>query len=225
MDLWWAVGLFGGYLLGSVSGTRLVAARVIPGVPLGPTRVVFDDRGHEAITTHVSSSGLAARAGSRAGGIAGLIDIAKSLIPVLGARFLVDDPVFTAMTAIGVLIGHAFPITHPREGGYGMSVMVGLGLALDPIALLVAIVVSLGVASVVGSPFVGMELWIGLLPVWFAYDGEPWFALATGIGALLYVMRGWSEYAPAWRAWRSDPRPWFARWSDYWEYPVYEPID
>lgn len=225
MDVWGIVALVGGWLVGSISGARVVAARVIPGVPLSPTRVIFDDRGNEVLTTGVSSSMLGARAGSRAGGIAALIDIAKGFVPVLAARVTTDDPAVVGLVAIGVVVGHVFPLGHLREGGYGMSTMIGVALAADPLGLVVVIGIAIVVAALVGSPYVGSELWLVLLPVWFWLGDEPWLAVATGLGGVLYLMRGWSEYRPAWRSWRTDPRPWFSRWSDYVEYPIYEPVE
>lgn len=225
VDVWGIVALVAGWLVGSISGARVVAARVVPGVPLSPTRVVLDDRGNEAITTGVSSSMLGARAGSRAGGLAALIDIAKGFVPVVVAQVATDAPAVVGLTAIGVVLGHVVPLGHVREGGYGMSTMIGVALAVDPLGLAVVITVAIVVAALAGSPYLGSELWLVLLPVWFWIDGEPWLAVATGLCALLYAVRGWSEYRPAWQSWRTDPRPWFGRWSDYWEYPIYEPIE
>lgn len=224
MDVWWIVALVGGWLVGSISGSRIVAARVIPGVPLSPTRVVLDDDGTAVVVRRVSPSMLNARAGHRAGLAAAAIDIAKALVPTSVAQLAAGE-VVAAIVATGVVLGHVVPVTNPQTGGFGMSPIIGTMLVLDPLGLALAIAAAILVATAVGSPFFGTEVWVAFIPIWGWFRTDwPLVAFST-VTAALYLWTSRHELVGAVRSWRSDTRPWFGRWSDYWEYPVYEPVE
>jgi glycerol-3-phosphate acyltransferase PlsY len=202
----------------------VVARWAIPGVPLTPTRVVLDSGGTSVIVQRVSPSMLGARAGGRAGLAAAAIDVVKALVPTLVATAWLGDEA-AAVVAAAVVVGHVVPVGHLREGGFGMSPVLGAVAALEPLGLVVVILAAIVVATVIGSPFFGTEVWVAFLPIWGWVVGDGWFVGFSLVAASLYLWTSRSEMAGAFRAWRADDRPWFSRWSDYWEYPVYEPVE
>lgn len=172
-----------GYLAGSVSFTRLVARRLLPGRPLDRTDYVVDDSGATMTLERVSPTAIRERAGPRAGCATAALDIAKALIPT--AAFRLADPSGLAATvcATGAVVGHVLPIWHGFRGGYGLSPLVGGLLVLDPLAMIVLPGGGLGLGLLVADSFVAFDLWPLLLVPWALWRGDPGLlamALVTG---------------------------------------------
>ncbi len=104
-----------GYLVGSLSGARIVGRRRAAGA-LERTKVVLDGTGASVEVHGVSASALQARQGARGGLPAGTIDIAKALLPVLVARLLWPDSAEHVVLAGAVLVGHVYPVYHRFVG-------------------------------------------------------------------------------------------------------------
>ena len=78
-----------GYLLGSISFTRVVGQFVAPGADLTEdTLFPSTDAGRPLHLQAVSATTLGNRAGPRAGVTAGILDVLKVFVPTLAFRFL-----------------------------------------------------------------------------------------------------------------------------------------
>jgi glycerol-3-phosphate acyltransferase PlsY len=219
------LALIAGYLLGSLSGARIVGRVWAPGRDLNRTRVVLDGTGASVITRGVSPAALQARAGGAGGLRAAAIDILKAFLPTLAARLLWPDGPEMFLVAAGALIGHAYPVYHRFIGGFGISPLLGALLVIDWRAPLVAIAVLAVVGFVFGSAYLGIETWpVGLVP-WFIWQGDGWGVGLAGLANLIYWWRSRSEPVAAFRAWRRDERPWRDRIRDFTRYPDYEVPD
>ena len=66
-------------------------------------------------------------------------DVLKGVIPVLIARYVTDDPLILATTALTAFLGHLFPVFFGFQGGKGVATALGVWLVLNPlIGLLLA---------------------------------------------------------------------------------------
>lgn len=213
-----------GYLIGSISGTRLVARRF--GVnELERTIVVLDGTGSEAAMRGVSPSALQARKGGKAGIPAALIDIAKALVPTLIARLIWPDTPEHVAVAAGAAIGHVYPVYYRFVGGFGISPLLGALFVIDWRAPLVAIALFALLGLIAGSAYLGIESWpIGLIP-WFAWQGDAWTLGFAVLANVLYWWRSGKEAAAAFASFRRDRRPWRERIGDFRKYPDYEVPD
>ena len=119
-----------GYLVGSVSGARIIGGRHDAG-DLTRTTVVLDGSGSSVETQGVSPSALQARQGARSGLPAGGIDIAKALIPTLIARLIWPEGPQHVVLAGAALIGHVYPVYYRFLGGYGISPLLGGLVIID----------------------------------------------------------------------------------------------
>jgi glycerol-3-phosphate acyltransferase PlsY len=211
-----------GYLMGSISGARIVGARYAAGKDLSRTRVVLDGTGASVENRGVSASSLQARGGARAGLRAGAIDIGKALIPTLAALLIWSDGPEYILAGAGALVGHVFPVYHRFLGGFGVSPLIGALLVIDFRAVVVSILLFGLLGLILGNAYLGIETWpIGLVP-WFVASGDYWALSFAVLANLLYWSRSRHEAIGAWKAWRKDDRPWSLRVRDFKTYPTYE---
>lgn len=216
-----AVAVAVGYLIGSISGARIVGGRRSAG-DLSRTRVVLDGTGSTVVTHGVSPSALQARQGASGGLPAGAIDIAKALLPVLAARLIWPDSPEHVLVAAAALVGHVYPVYHRFVGGYGISPLLGGLLVIDWRAPVVTIALFAVLGLIAGSAFLGIESWpLGLIP-YSALWGDEWTLAYAMLANALYWWRSRDETMGAIRSYRRDSRPWRVRIGDFKKYPDYE---
>jgi glycerol-3-phosphate acyltransferase PlsY len=216
--LWVALG----YLVGSLSGARIVGRIMLPHRTVEDMTVIVDGTGTRAPATGVSPSTLYARSGPRAGLPAAAIDISKSLVPTLAAVILTDSSGLPVLVAAAALIGHVFPVYHQFKGGFGISPILGALLAIDPWSLVVAISLFGLLGLVLGSAYLAIEMWpVGLIG-WFAVFGDEWELGYAVLANVVYWSKSWREGVAAYRSWLRDSRSWRQRVADFKTYPDYE---
>jgi glycerol-3-phosphate acyltransferase PlsY len=174
-----------GYLVGSVSFTRVVGRIARPDVPLDSAPLSWRD-GVGISSDDVSATTLEVKAGPRLGAIASVLDIAKAAVPVALLRRAAPDEPYHLVCAVAVMIGHNRPVFHRFQGGRGTSVLLGSLLVIDPLAIPVCIVLgqAVGIYVVRDVLFAQHMGWFIALPLWFAVRGDArlvWFALAVNV--------------------------------------------
>lgn len=183
-----------GYLLGSLSGRRL----------LGPLRGLVERDAGEGPP----------RGQRRWSAAAGAIDVGKAALAVWLALRWAPVGDWLSVTAHGylagfaALLGHVWPLWHGLRGGRGATALAGALLVLWPAAAVAALIVGLltlvlsgylGLATVLGALTLPLLAWLG--------DAEPprlAFALAA---ALLLVFTHRDHLARL----RTGTEPRFAR--------------
>ena len=217
-----AIAFIVGYLSGSLSGARIVAKRRAPDADLSTTKVVLDGTGAAVLNHGVSPSSLQARAGAAGGLRAGAIDILKALIPTLVVFLIWGDGPELILVSTGAFVGHIFPIYHRFQGGFGISPLLGSLVVIDIWSIVVPILVFGALGVLLGSAYLGIDVWpIGLIP-WFIFTDDPGALAFAVLANALYWWRSRHEAVGAFRAWRADTRPWKERVSDFKKYPDYE---
>lgn len=216
-----ALAIAFGYLIGSISGARIIGGRRAAG-DLSRTKVILDGTGSAVVTHGVSPSALQARQGAKSGLPAGAIDIAKALLPALAARLIWPDSPEDVLVAAAVLVGHVYPIYYRFVGGFGISPLLGGLLVIDWRAPLLTIALFAVLGLIAGSAFLGIETWpLGLIP-YFVLWGDEWTVAYAILANALYWWRSRAETMGAIRSYRRDTRPWRERIGDFRKYPDYE---
>ncbi len=174
-----------GYLVGSISFTRVVGKVARPGLSLQSTPLTWRD-GVGISSDDVSATTLELRAGPRLGATASALDIAKATIPVAILRRVAPDQRYDLVCAIAVMVGHNRPVFHRFQGGRGTSVLLGSLLVIDPVAIPVSIALgqAFGIYVVRDALFAQHMGWFVALPIWFAARGDRdlvLFALAANV--------------------------------------------
>lgn len=181
-----------GYLLGSISFARIVAAIVKPGEDVTHVTAVVGD-GNEFTFTSVSATAVRLKVGRRWGILTGLLDMAKVALPVLAVSLAFPGDPLRYAVALAGLIGHDWPVWHRFRGGRGESVMYGALFVIDPLGTVVTTIAGmvLGVAAgnILAVRWGGMVL---LVPWFLLVRGDPvgavWMALSFGL--YLLSLRG-----------------------------------
>ena len=177
MNIWIALGAAtAGYVFGSVSFTRIVGRRVLPGedlsgfdVPLGKGSIRFN---------RTSASLVSMKKGPGYGCLTGVLDMAKAAVPVLVFKLLFPDHDYEFIVAAAAVVGHNYPAFYRFRGGAGMSPYLGGLAVLDWLA--VPVVTGLGVLSglaVRNVAFAYASGVIWLIP-WFWWRDGNWPSLA-----------------------------------------------
>ncbi len=164
------------YLLGSVSSAILISRLL--GLP---------DPRTEGSRNPGATNVL--RLGSKPGAVLTLAgDIAKGVLPVLVARWILDEPVLLALAALGAFLGHLFPVYFRFEGGKGVATALGVLAAIDWQLASILIATWLVVAAVFRYSSLAALVTAAAAPIYlFWLTGEPVFvALGVVLAALLF---------------------------------------
>jgi len=180
-----------GYLLGSVSFTRVVGQFVAPGADLTEdTLFPSTDAGRPLHLQAVSATTLGNRAGPRAGVTAGILDVLKVFVPTLAFRFLYPDQPYFLLTATAGMVGHIWPVYYRFKGGRGLSAAYGGFLAVAPLGAIVTWLVGtlLGLL-IIRDAMVTFIGWMWLMIPWLWFTTHDWrFVLFALVINILFVV-------------------------------------
>lgn len=167
------VGALAGYLIGSISFSRVVGQRSAPGEDLNVTVFEVPEVGGATIEFHgTTPTSIKAHAGNKAAIISVALEAAKAAVPTLAARLLLPGTPAAPAAATGAVVGHIVPLwSGLHAGGYGMSPMLGGLLVLDPVGLVVT-TGSLSAAILALQDHRLMMAWPVMVPAWEAARGR-----------------------------------------------------
>ncbi|MGA7689866.1 MAG: glycerol-3-phosphate acyltransferase [Jiangellales bacterium] len=174
-----------GYLIGSVSFTRVVGRVARPDLVLDATPLSWRD-GVGISSDDVSGTTLEVNDGPRLGVLASTLDIAKAVIPVALLHRAAPEERYDLVCAVAVMLGHNRPVYYGFQGGRGTSVLLGSLLVVDPVAIPISIALGqvVGIYVVRDVLFAQHAGWLLVLPLWFALRRDRplvLFALAANV--------------------------------------------
>lgn len=100
-------------------------------------------------------------------------DILKGYTPVAVAVHYNQPPAVTALIGLALFVGHLFPIYLKFKGGKGVATALGVFLALEPVATLIAAGVFILVTIVWRYVSLGSLFCIGVMPLLFRFFSAP----------------------------------------------------
>ena len=117
-----------------------------------------------------------------------LLEVAKGLVVVLLAKFI-GGPELTWFAAIGVVVGHIFPVWLRFRGGRGVATTIGTILGLSWLTGLAAIVIWLVVALAFRYSSLAALVALTVAPVVGWFVAEPQVGQLAAIFAVLVWLR------------------------------------
>ncbi len=194
------IAALAGYLIGSISFTRIVMRLTDPGKPL-ETMVIQVPDSDEVFEVGAASASVAGMSrGSRTGCMIAFLDIAKAFLAVLATRLLFPEQYLYLVVAVTVTIGHIWPLYYRFKGGRGISTIYGGLLAVDPLAGPVASLIGLVFGLLVARDFTVAYLSgvVLVLPwLWIRTGGNAYFiayAIAINIVHAAGMLPEYKQY-------------------------------
>ena len=109
-----------------------------------------------------------------------LLDMSKSVVPVLVLRRAYPGQHLDALWASAATLGQMLPPQHGFRGGRGEAMLTGTALALDPLSVPVSVAISQVVGIyVLRDPLMGAHSWTGILTLYFLARRRPELAAWT----------------------------------------------
>lgn len=184
------LALIFGYLIGSISLSRIVTRLVSPNVDL--TKIKMHDQGtnEDYHLTNVGATTASMILGPKVGGLIGVLDILKAFIPTLIVRLSFPEQPYYLFTGGGVVGGHIWTIYHKFRGGGGLSPALGAFLAIDPLSTLVTNLVAMFLGFVVFREYlIAMTLgtWLMIPWLWISKGGWGYGLFAFLINLMLVI--------------------------------------
>lgn len=178
-----------GYALGSISFTRIVANRIMPGEDISKTEIKSPGGEQVVEMTSVSATSISFRKGPKYGCLIGILDILKATLPVLLFRLAFPNNFYFLITAVMCVVGHNYPVQHRFKGGRGISPIIGGLMVVDFLAIPVTLISStvLGMA-VFRDVLIAYTGFIPLLILWFLlrYDEPAYLLYALAINIVFW---------------------------------------
>jgi glycerol-3-phosphate acyltransferase PlsY len=156
----------------------IVIAYFLGAIPFGYLLVKFT-KGSDIRASgsgNIGATNVLRTAGKAVGVATLLLDIGKGFLAVYIAIRLTDNsPLWTALAALAVMAGHAFPVFLQFKGGKAVASFIGAFLCLTPLALLAALLLFvIGVArtrhisagSILAAATFPFAVWMILHPAW-----------------------------------------------------------
>jgi glycerol-3-phosphate acyltransferase PlsY len=191
MDLWTSILVaLGGYLIGSISFTRIIGSRVAPDEDLSHTEVHFGEEGKSFTMKTVSATSLTFRKGPKVGCLTSLLDMIKAILPTLVIKLYYPEQAYFLIVAAATMAGHNFPIYYGFKGGRGMSTLYGGLLVIDWL--------SIPITAIGGALFGGLILRdmfftytvgiILLMPwLWYRFESVPYLLYGVVVNLLFWI--------------------------------------
>ena len=184
------IAAIGGYLVGSISFARLVAA--LAGRPDALERVEMSVEGTTE-PLQFSSQGattVSLALGKRWGFVTMVLDMAKIALPTLVARLMLPQEPYHLIVAAAGMVGHIWPIYYRFRGGRGMSAMYGGMLVIDWPGIFASFVggILLGIVVLRNGMLAYLASFWLLIPwLWFRTHDWRYVAYALFVNALFVV--------------------------------------
>ena len=131
-----------GYLIGSLSISRIVTKIAAPESDLEKVELPDRNTGGTFQLKTVGATTASIILGPKIGGLIGILDILKGVIPSLVIRILFPDQLYFVFTGAAVVLGHIYPIYYRFRGGGGLSTALGVMLVVDPLGAVVSVLLA-----------------------------------------------------------------------------------
>jgi glycerol-3-phosphate acyltransferase PlsY len=181
---------FVGYLLGSISFTRLLTNLLAPGQDITSVQVPLPgtDKSFEVTAQGANTASMVL--GSRIGCLIGILDILKGALPTWTVMLIYPGQAYFLLVAVACMVGHNWSIFHRFKGGRGISVFYGSLLVIDwlavPVTSLGGFLIGLILLRNYGLVFL-ISLWLLIPWMWFRTQDVGYLAYAIVVNIILIL--------------------------------------
>ena len=178
MTLQWILFALGAYLLGSFPSGKIIAWLV--------AHIDITKKG----SGNIGATNVARELGLKWGIVTLIMDISKSLIPVLISKYSFGNETAVFYIGLSALLGHQFSLFEFFKGGKGVATALGIYIGLT-LSSLLSCLIALGVfiAVVYRWDFISLGSMSSALsiPILLILFGEPWPVILGSFGMALLI--------------------------------------
>lgn len=181
---------FVGYLVGSISFTRLISRLVNREVSLDEIELPVEGTDETYKVTAMGATTASMKLGPKVGCTIGLLDILKVFIPTLIFRYLFPGEPYFLIAAAAGMVGHNWPVFNRFKGGRGISAFYGGFLAIDWIGALACAATGMILGLFIFRDFVLAYMAGVVLAIpWFWFTRhDPDYLIYALVSALLFTL-------------------------------------
>lgn len=164
-----AISILVGYLVGSVSFTRIGLKIAKANKKISELKISVEGETQSARVEIFGANAASMILGAKAGITIGIMDMLKAVVPVFLFCFVFypTEPYYL-LVWVAVLIGHNWPLYFQFKGGRGFSVIFGGLIIVDLLgAIMLPIVGIMFGLFVAGNMMIGYLGWLLFMPFWF----------------------------------------------------------
>jgi acyl phosphate:glycerol-3-phosphate acyltransferase len=191
-----------GYLVGSISFARIVAAIFAPGQAIGKTVYKSVDTGAQIEVDGFNATMVSQNLGAKYGLLTALLDMLKIAIPAYALNRLYPGQPYLLISATFGMVGHIWPIYYDFKGGQGLSAVYGAMLAVDPLGVIVC-----GVGGLILGMFILRNIfvvffggvWLFIPWLWWRSGDVAYviYAVVVNLLLVLAMLPSMRQYAEA----------------------------
>lgn len=172
----------GGYLLGSISFTRIVSRMVARDVDVENIEIPMAGSDKKYHFSSMGATTASVALGPRVGCAISILDMLKAAIPTLVLRLLYPGDYYCLMTSAAVLAGHNWPVFYRFKGGRGASPIYGSMLVLDWLGAFAVALGGMALGFIILRDFaMAYVAGIWLIAPWFWFRTHDWVYVAYAL--------------------------------------------
>lgn len=191
------------YAIGSVQIPRIVQRLVSDEPPTDHFTLEWGD-GHVIRFDAAGSTTVEVTLGPKLGALTSVVDMSKSIIPVLLLRRARPGEPHYAVWATAAAVGQMLPPQHRFRGGRAEALITGTCLVLDPPSVPLSVAVSQFIGIyLLRDPLVGAHGWTAVLPLYFALRGRRELVLYALIIDVVRYLASIPEMRQMWHYYRA----------------------
>jgi len=167
-----AAAFLSGYLMGSISFTRIISRFVAPDEKIKDIEVPVEGTDMSYKVTTFGATAASMRHGPKVGCSIGFADMVKVAVPVLVFRLLFPEDPYIYIAAAAGMLGHNWPVYYKFRGGRGISAYYGGIFVIDWLGAL-----STMIAGMLFGFFIVRDFFVAYMAgLWFII---PWAWFTT----------------------------------------------
>ena len=179
-----------GYLLGSLSFSRIISRLAAPQTDIAHTEVPVPGTDTTYKVTAFGATAVSMQLGPRVGCAIGLLDMLKVTLPTLAFKLFYPDQPYELIVAAAGMAGHNWPIFHRFRGGRGISAYYGGLFVIDWLGALVTSTAGLLLGLLVIRDFIVAYLaglWLLIPWIWFRTHRWEYLVYAVVVNVLYII--------------------------------------
>ena len=171
-----------GYLMGSLSFTRIVTRWVNPKVDIDHVEVEIPGSQEPTKVRIMGATTASIKLGGGVGCLIAILDALKVAVPSLFFKLAFPDQPYFLLVATAGMVGHNFPVYYHFRGGVGLSALYGGFFVVDWVGAIVS-----AFAGLIFGLFMIRDMLIAYIAgMWFMI---PWLWFTThNLSHLLYAL-------------------------------------